>query len=54
MLYEATVSFLNNCQQPKHLEGRTLVNMQTFGLTCLLPDVQQKLHNWATAMIHLA
>ena len=31
-LYSAVVMFLKCCQQPRHVEGRTLLNIQTFGV----------------------
>ena len=52
-LYQQVVMFLKCCQQPRHVEGRTLLNLKTFGEGSLHQNTRVKLVNWAFAITKL-
>ena len=54
MAYTGCVSFLTQCQIPRHVRGRTLFHFQSFGATGFTAEVCHKLTNWAKAILSLA
>ena len=49
-LYRACITFMNNCESPRHLEGRTLTNMKVFGVGAVSESTGKKLNKWAEAI----
>lgn len=52
-VFKSCVSFLKMFEKPKHLEGRTLLNMRVFGREAVTENTQKKLSNWASAVCSL-
>lgn len=52
-MYHACISFLQNCQMPWYVQGRTLLNVQTFGVEGFTAETLIKLKNWASAILDL-